>query len=65
MHRPCAELGLVGVYLDLDGLGLTLGVVVDDDLEGPEHRHGSGGVGVQVISDAGLEQAVIDNAVSL
>ena len=60
-----AELGLVGIFLDLYLLGLALGVVVNNELQRIENSHGARGVLIEIVSDARLEQAVVNNAVGL
>ena len=60
-----AHLGVVGVALNFERFGLSVRIVVDNDLNGVEHRHGTRRVCVKLISYTGFEQTVIDNGISL
>ena len=57
-----ALLGSRGVILHGEGLALTLGIVGDRQLHGVQNRHGALGVGVEILAEAELQSAVLNDA---
>ena len=53
--------GIGGVILHSEGLALSLGVIGDRQLHRMQHRHGALGVGVQILAEAVLQKAVLDD----
>ena len=62
-HGLFAQLRLVGIDVDEDFLGLSLGIVINYDLEGTQHRHGARGVLIEIVAHAGFEQGVINHRI--
>ncbi len=60
-----AVLGAVGVVFHLEGLALPLGIVGNDQLHGPQHRHHPAGVLVQILPQAVLQEGVFHRAGNL
>ena len=53
-------LGMDGVVLDLERLGLALRIVRDDELHRMQHGHDTLGIVVQVFTQAMLQKCVFD-----
>ena len=62
---PCSHFGSVLVDGKLNFLLNALGIVVNNDLERTENRHGSRCIFVEVVPDAGFKQTEVNNGVCL
>ena len=63
VNRSCAECGLERIDFNLDCLTLTLGLVINNNLEGAENSHCTGCIFIKIIFYAGFKQTVVNNAV--
>ena len=64
-HGAGAGGGILGIVFGGQVLGLALGIVRDDELDGVEHGHGTVGDAVQMVAQGPLQQAEVDDVFPL